>query len=161
MKTKIDVGFAYIGNGFSVESITSALDILPTKAWDKGEKINYEDILTKDISKDTKRKFMEIQNAHTDSFDMHRKSTKWEVSVGQTYSLDINEQFKKLIRILDSKVNKILEVNEKFNMTPQISIVIEVVNGETPAIFFDSQTVNFVSKIKGSIDIDLYYMQYD
>lgn len=54
MKTKMDVGFAYIGNGFSVESITSALDILPTKAWDKGEKINYEDILTKDISKDTK-----------------------------------------------------------------------------------------------------------
>lgn len=41
MKTKMDVGFTYIGNGFSAESITSALDILPTKAWDKGEKINY------------------------------------------------------------------------------------------------------------------------
>lgn len=50
MKTTIDVSFAYVGNGFSVEDITCELDILPTTSWDRDDKICYEDILRKDIS---------------------------------------------------------------------------------------------------------------
>lgn len=41
-------------------------------------------------------------------------------------------------------------------MMPQISIVIEIVNGESTAILLDSEIIDFISKINGSIDIELY-----
>ena len=158
MKTTIDVGIVYVGKGFREEHITNELNLLPTKSWNEGDLINYRTIMTEEASDATRKKFLRTQGKHSNTPNSYRKSTKWELSTGKEISLDVNEQLKKIFDILNNKVQNILEINNKYNVKPQISIVIEIVNDESPSIFLDSQIVDFINEIRGSIDIELYHV---
>lgn len=129
-KTNVMIEFNITGNAFNPEIITQKLLIQPDEFWMKGDKIESKNIT--------------------------RGDTCWTIDTGYKESLDINEQLKKLIDILNPKSSELKELKCIYGLEYRFCIVINIENNEKPVMCINSETIRLADKIGAEIDFDLY-----
>ena len=127
-KTNIKVEMRITGDKFDIEEITNVLDILPVSYWKKGDKIRNKE----------------------------RTYTEWSYSTQYIETLDMNVPLKELKKKFISKEIELCTLKTKYGLNYLLEIVVIIENNETPAIYFDKDILQFVSKIGAEIDIDTY-----
>lgn len=129
-KTTVAVFFSIYGDSFDLNYVTKVLEINPTETTIKGN-----------IPENKTRASVE---------------TSWSIGIEETISYDINEQLSTLINLLNNKKSELLIIRKNFNVKISFLILVKVRNNETPAMYFDENTLEFINYIKATIDIDLY-----
>lgn len=143
-KTKIRVYFSLYGDDFPLEEVTEKLGLLPTSTDKKGEEI---------IPPNGKI----IPHARR-----YYPETRWELDTDYEESKDLEIQMDKLIGKLRSKTFIINELRGKYNLRSHIQVVVELENGETPALTLNKKVISFAHQIQSEfIDIDMYVMPFD
>ncbi|BCJ98304.1 DUF4279 domain-containing protein [Anaerocolumna chitinilytica] len=128
--TNVLVDFRIIGDNYNIQEITDILLIKPSRYWKSGD-----DILQ------TGRKY---------------DCTEWIFSTGYEETLDISTQIKKIKSIFLEKSNQLVSLREKYNLKYCIEIVIKIENNAVPAIYLDSEIINFAAIIGATFDFDTY-----
>jgi hypothetical protein len=77
-------------------------------------------------------------------------------SSGCEESLDINDQLKKVINLLISKKNDLLLLKKTYGLYYKFGIVIRIEQNETPAVYLETDVIEFANNIKAEFDFDLY-----
>ncbi|WP_455813226.1 DUF4279 domain-containing protein [Pseudomonas graminis] len=129
-KTKVRAEFSICGDQFDLNEITERLGINPSEVRVKGV-----------IPKGRKRPSVE---------------TSWSISTDKEDSYDVDVQTKKVLSLIKEKVGDLCEIKEKMDVSFILSLIVEVENGEKPALHFTSDTISFLGKIGAESDIDLY-----
>lgn len=129
-KTSIMVEFSIYGDKFEPDDITEQLDILPCETYLKGELIKNGKIV--------------------------RKETSWSINTGYENSYDINEQLEKIVMLLESKTDKLVNLKNSFNLNMLFMIVIKIENKEIPAMYFKRKFLSFLNKIGAEVGFDTY-----
>ena len=129
MTNEGEVYFGLYGEDFDPNEITTIIGIEPTSAQRKGNPIP--------------------------------KSTSWKLSVGKIESdlIDVYEMSSKLIEKLKPHKTKIISAISKHQLQAVLQVVLWVSSDDsvpTPAIGFEADSINFISSIGASIDIDTY-----
>ena len=128
--TNVKVEFRVIGDDFEPEMITKKLAINPNYVWKVGDTIN---------NKNFKRKY-----------------SCWSISTGYEESLDINEQLNKILLKIFDKKDVLKEIKELLAVEYRLDIIINIEGNEKPAIYLESETIEFANDIKAEFDFDLY-----
>ncbi len=132
-KTQVMVEFRIIGDDFNPEVFTSALSVEPTKSWNKGDEyINQSNLLS------------------------IKKNSSWGISSGRRDSLDMGKQIYEVLDKLIGKEKILVNLKSKYNIDYTIDIVIEVENGQTPAVYLESKAIKFANDIGATFDFDMY-----
>lgn len=129
-KTNVRVDFRIMGEDYHPEVITNVLNIEPVRFWYKGD---------------------DIRNTGN-----KRKYTGWIFSTGYDETLDINTQLSKLIKIFTPKVSLLLDLKKKYNLDYSIDIISIIENGNVPAAYLESKTIQFIANIDAMVDFDTY-----
>lgn len=128
-KTKLMAEFSIIGDWFDPTIITKELLIEPTDCYFKG-----------DVSKR----------------NIERKETCWYLSTGYIETLYVSDVLKIILDALNVKKDKLNDLKEKFDLTYKLFIVAQIEDKQVPAIYFDSEIIEFTNYIKAEIDFDMY-----
>ncbi|CAM4395764.1 DUF4279 domain-containing protein [Paenibacillus alkaliterrae] len=128
MHSKVSVEFSIIGNTFDPNIITDTILVNPTGFYLKGEIIR----------------------------GIEKKETCWFLSTGYEETLDVKEQFKKILRVIKDKTNDFNQLKSQYNLDYKFFIVIGIEQNQTPAIYLDNEIIEFANGIKAEIDFDLY-----
>lgn len=83
--------------------------------------------------------------------------TSWGIFTNKENSLDVNVQTEELLKLLINKIDLLLMIKERYNVSFILSLVIEVSNRELPAIYWSPETNRFLGRIGAESSIDLYY----
>jgi len=129
-RTNIMVEFRVTGDNFEPSIVTSNLAITPSEHWINGEAINGRDI--------------------------SRTYTCWTLSTGYLESLDISEPLDILLQKLSGKRDKLLMLKKLLNINYKFEVVINIEEGQTPAIYLKSHAIEFAHSIRAEFDFDLY-----
>ncbi|KNC92566.1 DUF4279 domain-containing protein [Trabulsiella odontotermitis] len=129
-KTTVKAEFSICGNGFEPSEITNMLGISPT-----------EIILEGVISGSRKRPSTE---------------TSWSVSTDKEQSYDVDIQIQSILSLLKDKVIILREMKEKYKVNFYLMLLIEVEDGEKPAIYWTAETNRFLGKIEAESSVELY-----
>ncbi|WP_078125169.1 DUF4279 domain-containing protein [Leptospira alexanderi] len=129
--TEIKAYFSLIGDEFSPNEISEILSIMPTETFKKGDTV-------------------------PGKATWQRKETSWSLGTNYDESLDINIQLDKVISQLQTKIDQINYVMEKFNLISKTRVVIRVKDNQSPAIYLDHDKIDFFHKIRSTIEFDLY-----
>ncbi|GKW05201.1 DUF4279 domain-containing protein [Pectobacterium carotovorum] len=129
-KTKVKAEFSICGDVFDTNEITKLLGIEPAEIYLKGI-----------ISGTRKRPSTE---------------TSWSICTEKEESYDINEQTKKLLFLLIDKTDVLDRIKEKYDTTFILSLLVEIENGEKPAIYWTAETNQFLGRIGAESSVDLY-----
>ncbi|MFJ7887250.1 DUF4279 domain-containing protein [Lysinibacillus xylanilyticus] len=135
-KTQVKIYFSLFGDDFSIDDVTEKLEITPTDTYKKGDLIQNRSIFI-------------------------RKETSWDLGTGYQFSLDVNDQLKQIIGMLQNKSSIINEIKEAYSLECKFFIVIKIEKGNTPALYLDKDIIKFASSIEAEIDVDLYANPYD
>lgn len=127
-KTNIKVEFRMLGKKFNVEEVTKILDVLPTSCWKKGEKVR----------------------------NTERRYTEWTYSTQCVETLDLNVPLRELKKMFILKADALCTLKEKYDLDYILEVVVIIENDEVPAMYFESDILQFLSKIGAEIDIDMY-----
>ncbi|OWF75791.1 hypothetical protein B4903_18990 [Yersinia frederiksenii] len=82
--------------------------------------------------------------------------TSWSICTEKEESYDVDEQTRKLLSLLKCKIDVLEEIKEKYDVTFIFSLLIEVENGEKPAMYWSAETNRFLGRVGGESSIDLY-----
>lgn len=129
-KTTVKAEFSICGDVFNPDEITALLQIEPTEVFFKGI-----------ISGTRKRPSTE---------------TSWSKCTEKEVSYDVGEQTDKLLSLLKGKVSVLHEIKEKYAVTFIFSLLVEVENGEKPALYWSMDTNRFLGDIGAESSIDIY-----
>jgi len=131
--TQIKLELVFFGDLLDPIEFSNLIDISATTSWHKGDVIPHNNKVC-------------------------RQETTWEYSTGfiQTYYLE--EVTNKLLDKFESYVDIISEYVKTKKIGTKIYVVTEsIVEHEKPALYIDKRIINFMSKIGGEIDFDLYF----
>lgn len=128
--SKVMAEFVIEGSNIDVEVINDMLNIKPDVAYNKNE-------------------------YHT---PISKKYGRWLINTLYEESYDINNQLSKVIKLLSKKVEQLNEIKRKFrNTNYTFCVVVEIYDDkETPAIYLNLKTVNFLNKIGAYFTVDIY-----
>lgn len=129
-KTSVLVYFSIYSDEFDLNEVTHLMELTPTRVREKG-------IIPEG------RKIPSVE-------------TSWTLSTEYEHSYDINVQLNKIINLLKGKEKALKTIKDKFDVNFNFEIVIKIENKETPGIFFEKDTLNFINNIGATIDIDTY-----
>ncbi|GAA0332868.1 DUF4279 domain-containing protein [Morganella psychrotolerans] len=129
-KTTVKAEFSIYGDDFNPDEITELLGISPMEVNLKGT-----------INGTRKRPSTE---------------TNWSIYTRKEESYDVKEQTRKIISILNDKVIILNEIKKKYNISFMLSLLIEVENGEKPAIYWTPETNYFLGSIGAESSVDIY-----
>ncbi len=132
-KNEGKVYFAFDGKDFNPHDITDFLGIQPTKIRLKGE----------------------LPSGKLPKYSSWILSTE---NIVNEY-IDVFDMATSLVKRLKPKINLINDVRKKFNVTTRLEVVLLFSVDEdvsTPAIGFETETIEFLGKIGAHIDIDTY-----
>lgn len=131
--------FSATGDIFPLEAITEALSIEPTRTYKKGDVVARRDnpnlVFTKTL---------------------YRKETDWTLSTGYQESYDINNQLHVILKSLEEKTEQLKQLKKKYDLEFLFTVVIQVENNESPAMYLQKEIINFASSIQAEIHFDLY-----
>ncbi|WP_214890488.1 DUF4279 domain-containing protein [Exiguobacterium sp. s142] len=135
-QTEILVYFRLLADDFSIEDVTNRLGIIPTETFKRGENSKH--------------------SSHPNEY------TSWSLGTGYQPSFDVNEQLQHIIMQLRGKETILDAIYATYDdMQARFIIVIVMEEGQTPALGFDLETIQFVHRIRAEFDIDLYANPYE
>lgn len=129
-KSNVKARFSIYGENFEPGDITKQLGIIPTETYKKGE------LSTK--------------------YKIPRKETAWSISTGYEASMDINDQLNKILLLIEDKADKLVEIKDRLRINMLFMFVVNIVNNEKPAMYFEKRFIHFASKIDAEIGFDTY-----
>ncbi|HDR6310819.1 TPA: DUF4279 domain-containing protein [Bacillus cereus] len=131
--------FSATGDIFPLEAITDALNIEPTRSYKKGDVVARHDnpnlVSTKTL---------------------YREETAWTLSTGYQESYDINNQLQDILKSLEGKTEQLKHLKKKYDLQFLFTVVIQVENNESPAMYLQKDIIDFASSIQAEIHFDLY-----
>jgi len=134
-QTEVLVYFQLLADDFSIEDVTHRLGLTPTETCQRGEK-GYSSRL--------------------------REYTSWSLGTGYQSSVDVNDQLQPIIAQLRGKETILDDIFDTYDdMQARFIIVIVMEEGQTPALVFDLETIQFAHRIRAEFDIDLYANPYE
>ena len=85
----------------------------------------------------------------------------WKYSSGKKEAelIDIGDMSSSIIEVLKPKADKIASIVKEYDLGAVLELVLWISTDDsvsTPAIVFENDTLNFLSKVGASIDIDTY-----
>lgn len=121
--------FGLFGDDFEPDVVTERLGIEPSRIMRKGDPIP--------------------------------KHTSWQLSTDKVVGevVDVYEVAEPLIQRLEPKSEAIRSLVDELDLEAILQVVLWISTDEnisTPAIGFDGGTIQFLSKVRGSIDVDTY-----
>lgn len=129
--TNVKVEFVIGGETFfDHDEVTKKMGIIPTYLRKKGEKLRCGK-----------------------PFHM----TEWGFETEYEPSYDINDQLNKVTEQLKNKECIINEICSKYEISPTFVIVVNVENGEFPAMYFNTDFIKFAASINADIGFDPYF----
>lgn len=136
MATEILTEFTLTGIGFDPDEVTTLLGIKPTETWRLGDL---------------------IQNTF-----LHHKHDGWCLSTGQEEldeqnSIDVPRQVRFIFEQLQPYTSKLKDVCARFRLDVELTCVVYI-EGDRPAIHFDSDVVRWLAELNAEIDVDLYVL---
>ena len=143
-KTSISVQLEIYGDSFDLQSISTRLNITPTKQWKKGDCVETSIVENEYIAVDH-------------SVTLTRKATVWRLETGHEESYKISTQARKLLDIVAEKTDELCRIQTEESVEIRISFVIYVYDNITPALIIDKELVAFAHAINAHIDIDQYF----
>lgn len=81
----------------------------------------------------------------------------WNIETDYEDSLDINNQLVKITNVIFDKSDIINKICSKFNAKCGFNIVVNVENGEFPAIYFETGFIKLAASINAEIGFDPYF----
>lgn len=134
-QTEVLVYFQLLADDFSIEDVTRRLGIIPTETFKRGKK-GY--------------------------FPRPREHTSWSLGTSYQPSFDVNDQLQHIIAQLRGKETILDDIYDTYDeVQARFTIVIVMENGQTPALVFDLETIQFAHRIRAEFDIDLYANPYE
>ena len=124
--TSIKLTFIVYGDMFDIDEFSKIINISPTEFAYKGDKLKFR------IS--------------TDTF--------WKYSFKDIISLYVEDSLKPLEKIITPRIEEISSFIQKNNLKSKMRFKVET--NKEPAIVFENNTINLLSKLNSSIDLDLY-----
>lgn len=128
-ETNVMVNFRILGKDFNPDDLTSILNITPSSQWLKGEIIRPNIV---------------------------RKYSCWIIGTEYEESCDINVQLKKVLKKISERKRELIDLREKLDLQYRLDVVINIENNEKPAIYLNSDVIEFANDIKAEFDFDLY-----
>ncbi|OZI11123.1 hypothetical protein CEW92_13305 [Bacillaceae bacterium SAS-127] len=132
--------YAYIAlkseefSDFPLEIVTERLGIEPTQTWKTGDRIH----------------------PNNPNNPLERSYTRWEFRTDTIETLDTEEVFRPIFDLFESKIDVINQLKEEFDLQASVTLVIEVYDGDTPALVIYPTFSAFVAAIDAAIDVDMY-----
>lgn len=142
--TQIKLYLSVSGKNFSPEKLTKVSKIDPTASWIEGDLIPLQKNL---IRKDNK--------------DRYRDYTAWEFSTGYVQTLDFQDISIQFVSVFEEKISIINSFVLKHELDVNINLVVEIVDGKAPGIFFNKEFIEFSKELGAEIDIDMYVFDND
>jgi hypothetical protein len=87
-----------------------------------------------------------------------RQETCWEYSQGFIETLDLVEAYSDILDKFKNNISRIENYLKSNNIYVKIDIVVEVYDNQSPSLYFNKDILNFINRLDGNIDIDLYIM---
>jgi hypothetical protein len=87
-----------------------------------------------------------------------RKETAWEYTLNMTNIAHFEEIGNIFLNKFIDKVSQLKQYILQHKLESKIDIVIEIINKETPSLYFSQDFINFSSSLGCKIDIDLYIL---
>ena len=133
-QTVVQARFVLGSEEISPEIITQRIGIIPNLCGKKGEIVNGK-------------------MPYPDSF--------WEIFTERSTSEDVSDQIGEIITILKPSVQHIKALIENFNLTPMLSILIIIENGEAPVLSLSRDEIEFFNNLNTVMDFDIYANPYN
>lgn len=113
-------------------NITNIIDVIPTLEWKVGDKVN------------------------TGKNNRVHDCSGWEISTKYEESLDMNEQLNKVVNQMKKSKALLIELLKKHELACKFCIVMKINNGNTPAIYFNHDFIEFAHELHAEIQFDTY-----
>ena len=126
--TRSKLTFIVYGDMFDIDEFSKIINISPTEFAYKGDKLKFR------IS--------------TDTF--------WKYSFKDIISLYVEDSLKPLEKIVTPRIEEISSFMQKNNLKSIMRFKVETNKEPAPAIVFENNIINLLSKLNSSIDLDLY-----
>lgn len=123
----IQITFCLSGDEFNLDEVSSRLNIKPTETKKRSE-------------------FPIKEWAHT----------YWALSTQKEHSRAISIQFKKIIDILSTKVDVIIDLCREKDLEINFIITIYMLGNDRPEIVLTKEIVKFISLLSAEVDFDFY-----
>ena len=135
MKTHYYVEFILFNEKteFHDDSITNALNVVPSKVHHKGDPINR-------------------YRSYVDNI--------WMYSTPEEEGYNLNTHFSKMLDLFGKQVNVIRHLELTFNLIAKISVVLVIEDGEAPANTLPCEFMKFASEIGAVVEFDIYANPY-
>lgn len=121
---------------FPLDKVTKRLEVEPTDVWHVGDKVNLNSPL-------------------------ERFYTCWKYKVGLVQSLDVDDVLNPLYDQFHSKADIINTLKAQYDLSVRIVVVIEIENGNKPALTIAPKFSHFASSVGADIEVDLYAYSYN
>lgn len=131
-ETNVMIEFSVFGEDFDPCVITEILKITPKLIWRKGDKIGERNLF--------------------------RQENCWVFGTNYEVSLDIDEQLSSLLEVLQPCKRKLIQLKEELKIEYGLEVVINIVQGQTPAMYLGKDIIKFCNDIGVTIDVDLYVL---
>ena len=126
--TRSKLTFIVYGDMFDIDEFSKIINISPTEFAYKGDKLKFR------IS--------------TETF--------WQHSFKDIISLYVEDSLKPLEKIVTQRIEELSSFIQKNNLKSIMRFKVETNKEPAPAIVFENNTINLLSKLNSSIDLDLY-----
>lgn len=131
-ETNVMIEFSIFGDDFNPCVITERLKIIPKLIWKKGDRIGERNLF--------------------------RQENCWVFGTDYEISLDIGEQFKTLLKVLEPCKRKLIALKEELMVEYSLEVVVNIVQEQAPAMYLEKDIIEFCSDIGVTIDIDVYVL---
>lgn len=142
--TQIKIILSVFGDGFAPLSLSEYIKITPTDFWNKGDEVP--------LIKGLTRKGNSVPL---------KKESGWEYSTDYIETLDFEEVAEIIIDKFDEKAFEIEKYVQQKGLNVKIFVVIKIVDGQVPALFFNRKFIELANQLKAEIDTDIYVMSND
>ncbi|MEC1178394.1 DUF4279 domain-containing protein [Metasolibacillus meyeri] len=120
------------GDVFPIDNFLEKIDIKPVEIYKKGEPF------LRGLIQDT------------------QPFTAWEFTINSSKFKYTDDQIEYLFQKLSPYLDTITDYQKKYNLKCETIICVRYDEYQTPGIHFEPNHINFLQKIKSSVDIDIY-----
>ncbi len=131
-QTSIKVYLLIFGDAFDPNVLTNLVELTPTAIGIKGQAVDEKGINYKD--------------------------TFWEFSVGPLISLSFEEVCDILLDAINGSESIVFQFMKVHNLSAKFVIVVEIADGQAPALYFNRTFLKTIEQLEAEIDIDMYVL---
>ncbi len=84
----------------------------------------------------------------------------WEVFTEIETSIDVSDQIRKIMKIIEPSIQNFKDLIEEYKLTPMLSVLIIIENGEVPVLSLSREEIDFFNSLNTDMDFDIYANPY-